>query len=84
MKLIWRRGRKSEIRLLSNSLTFARSPVGCRTLVSLLNAQYRYLGKQCVPACVSAAQHSNVMNYLDLKIPSNLQSMDGRYTQHSD
>ena len=27
MKLIWRRGRKSEILLLSNSLTLTRSPV---------------------------------------------------------
>ena len=30
MKLIWRRGRKSEILLLSNSVTFAWWPVGER------------------------------------------------------
>ena len=37
MKLIWRRGRKSNILLLSNSLTFARAPVDGNIVKNRLN-----------------------------------------------
>ena len=46
MKLIWRRGRKSKILSLSNSLTFARAPVvRVDNLGSVLLAWWRDGGK---------------------------------------
>ena len=47
MKLIWRRGEKSEILLLSNSLTFARSPIVAIALF-LSFCQHRTLTKSGV------------------------------------